>query len=171
MNLVYCTKVKQMIFKDSYFNVSGFNKETIFYTESGKEIIKRCKFDITVPYNNFVIHTDGDIIMKDNVINNNQSNISPFALVALRQIGNERVDNVAIVNNKCNSFRSLVFLNAMTPHSLSINKNDTDCEILRYTGLKSLIQSLKVANNKAKNLSIDNSIIKKKNIKNNQFGE
>lgn len=171
MNLIYCTKVKEMIFKDSYFNVSGFNKETIFYTESGKEIIKRCKFDITVPYNNFVIHTEGDIIMKDNVINNNQSNISPFALVALRQTGNERVDNVAIINNKCNSFRSLVFLNALTPHTLSINKNDTDCEILRYTGLKSLIQSLKVANNKAKNLSIDNSIIKKKKIKNNQFGE
>lgn len=169
LNLVYCTGVKKMVFKDSYFDIKGVEKETIFYTEKGKEIIEGCTFDIRVPYSQFSIHTEGDFIMKNNIINNLELQKPPIAVAIIRHSDTGGIDKLCFDHNKCYNMKSLVLLNSTAPRIMKIVNNQLDFEICNFVGERTRFKSIRIFNNSALSNSLDNTMSDNCRIKNNTF--
>ena len=169
LNLIFCTNVKTMVFKNSEFNIHGYDKETIFYTESGDEEISNCTFNFGVNYGQFAIHVDGDFKMFNNTITSVNSTNQPLAVAIFRKVPGTNINNVEFNSNKINGVRTLMYLNAMTPCHVKILNNTIDFDMSTLNNVTSQIESLTICGNKAKSNSLSGKYAKKYRIENNSF--
>ncbi len=169
LNLIYCTKVKKMVFRNSEFNVHGFDKETVFYTESGDEEISNCTFNFGVNYSQFAIHVNGNFKMLNNKIITPKAIMKPKAVAIFRRTPDGKIDNVEFSNNKINGVSTLMYLNAMTPRHVKIMNNTIDFDMATLNSVTSKMESLTICGNKARSNSLNEKNAKKCNIVNNSF--
>jgi hypothetical protein len=170
LNMIYCTKVKKMTFRNSEFNIHGYDKETVFYTESGDEEISNCTFNFGVNFSQFAIHVDGDFKMLNNKIITSKAIKKPTAVAIFRKTPDGNIYNVEFSNNRINGISTLMYLNAMAPSHVKIINNTIDFEMATLNSVKEQMESLTISGNKAKSNNLNNRHAKKCTIANNRFG-